>query len=54
MSISNVGKYRALKSVPLPFNDDEDDEERWIRKVITNEDSADVFDGEGNTSQISD
>ncbi|KAH9709655.1 phosphate transporter PHO1 [Citrus sinensis] len=26
--LSNVGKYRAFKSVPLPFNDDEDEEER--------------------------
>ncbi|KAK9189146.1 hypothetical protein WN944_020552 [Citrus x changshan-huyou] len=26
--LSNVGKYRAFKSVPLPFNDDEDEGER--------------------------
>ena len=25
--LNNVGKYRAFKSVPLPFNYDEDDED---------------------------
>ena len=29
--LNNVGKYRAFKSVPLPFNYDEDeDKDEWL------------------------
>lgn len=29
--MNNVGKYRAFKSVPLPFNyDEEEDKDEWF------------------------